>query len=85
MKDDNSFCHLIFDSDHQAKTTVERRNHTPDSPPDCPLGGLADGLGGFDVAQNQFLLCVGCFSKITTKKYVERLEMKLCKYDSFLI
>ena len=70
-------------SNHQAKTTVERCNHTPLGPPVCP--GTKVGWGGLDVAQNQFLLCVGCFSKITTEKYVERLEMKLCKYDSFLI
>ena len=58
-----------------SETTVERRNHTPDGPPGCQPGG-------FGVAQNHFSL--GCFSKITTEKYVERLEMKLWKYDSFL-
>ena len=72
-----------FDSNHQAKSTVERCNHTPTGPPDCP--GTKVGLGGLDCAQNQFLVGVGCFSKITTEKYVERLVMKLSKYDSFLI
>ena len=72
-----------FNSNHQAKSTVERCNHTPVGPPDCP--GTKVGLGGLDCAQNQFLVGVGCFSKITTEKYVERLVMKLSKYDSFLI
>ena len=80
---DNSLCHLIFDFNHQAKTTVERCNHTPVGPPDCD--GTKVGLGGLDCTQNQFLVGVGCFSKITTEKYVEMLVMKLCKYDSFLI
>ena len=72
-----------FDSNHQAKTTVEKCNHTPLGPPSCD--GVKVGLGGLDATQNQILLGIGCFSKITTEKYVERLVMKLCKYDSFLI
>ena len=76
-----------FDSNHQAKSTIERCNHTPVGPPvgppDCP--GTKVGLGGLDCTQIQFLVGVGCFSKITTEKYVERLVMKLSKYDSFLI
>ena len=83
VKGNNSLCHLIFDSNHQAKTTVERCNHTPVGPPDCD--GTKVGLGGLDGTQNQILLGFGCFSKITTEKYVERLVMKLSKYDSFLI
>ena len=59
------------------------KNHTPLGPPDCP--GTKVGLVGFDDTQNHILLDVGCFSKITTEKYVERLVMKLSKYDSFLI
>ena len=83
MTGDNSLCHLIFDFNHQAKTTIERCYHTPVGPPDC--GGTKVGLGGLDGTQNQILLDVGCFSKITTEKYVERLVMKLSKYDSFLV
>ena len=83
VKGNNSLCHLIFNSNHQAKTTVERCSHTPVGPPDC--NGPKVGLVGLDVAQNQFLLCVGCSSKITIEKYVERLVMKLYKYDSFLL
>ena len=72
-----------FDSNHQAKKTVEKCNHTPVGPPSCD--GVKVGLGGLDATQNQILLGIGCFSKITTEKYVERLVMKLSKYDSFLI
>ena len=77
VKGNNSHCHLIFYSNHRAKTTVERCNHTPEAP--------KVGLVGLDASQNQILLGIGCFSKITTEKYVEMLVMKLCKYDSFLI
>ena len=82
LKGDNSLCYLIFDFNHQAKATVERCNHTPVGPPDC---GDEVGLIDLDAFQNQILLGIGCFSKITTEKCVERLIMKLCKYDSFLI
>ena len=61
---------------------MERCNHTPLGPPDCDDEVEIVGLDG---SQNQFLVGVGCFSKITTEKYVEMLVMKLCKYDSFLI
>ena len=83
MKGDNSLCHSIFDSNHQAKTTVERCNHTPLGPPVCD--GVEVGLVGLDGTQIQILLGIGCFSKITTENDVERLVMKLWKYDSFLI
>ena len=73
VKGNNSLCHL----------TIERCNHTPLGPPDCD--GVEVGLVGLDDTQNHILLGVGCFSKITTEKYVERLVMMLCKYDSFLI
>ena len=83
VKGENTPCHLIFYSNHQAKTTVERCNHTPVGP--LPCDGPKVRLVGLDTSQNQILLGIGCFSKITTKKYVERLIAKLCKYGSFLI
>ena len=66
---------FIFYSNHQAKTTVERCNHTPDAP--------KVGLVGLDASQNQILLGIGCFSKITTEKYVERLVRSCVNMTAF--
>ena len=75
VKGNNSLCYLIFYSNHRAKTTVERCNHTPEAP--------KVGLVGLDASQNQILLGIGCFSKITTEKYVERLVRSCVNMTAF--
>ena len=71
VKGNNSLCHLIFYSNHRAKTTVERCNHTPEAP--------KVGLVGLDASQNQILLG----NKITTEKYVERLVRSCVNMTAF--